>query len=51
LVFLVRIQLDDIIAEIGLLLKDSRSIRGRVLLGKALEALKEYKQANEKKLV
>ena len=47
----MRILLDDMIAELSRLIKDSKGIRNRVLLERALESLKEFKSLNEKKVV
>jgi hypothetical protein len=47
----MRIQLDDIISELGRLLKNNKGLRNKVLLERALDSLKEYKKLNEKKVV
>lgn len=47
----MRILLDDVIAEISRLIGDSKGIRDRVLLERALDLLNEYKKLNEKKMV
>mgnify|MGYP007123665247 CR=1 FL=1 len=47
----MRVLLDDVITEISRLIGDSKGIRDRVLLERALESLKEFKKFNEKKMV
>ncbi len=47
----MRLQLDEIIAELNALRKNTKSIRNRILLEKAISSLKEYKKLNEKKIV
>lgn len=47
----MRPQLDDIIAELSALMKTTESLRSKVLLERALLALKEYKTLNEKRLI
>ena len=47
----MRLQLDEIISEISLLLASNKSIRNKVLLERAIDSLKEYNRLNEKKMV
>ena len=47
----MRIQLDDMIAEIKKMIGGCKSIRNRVLLERALNSLSEFKRLNEKKIV
>ncbi|MCX6798539.1 MAG: hypothetical protein NTW59_00365 [Candidatus Diapherotrites archaeon] len=41
------LQLDEIIAELQRRVRDTKSLRNRVLLQQALEALSDYKKASE----
>ena len=45
----MRILIDDIIFELKLTLGETKGIRNKVLLKDALNSLKEFKKANEKK--
>jgi len=47
----MRVLMEDIIAELNRLLKDSKSPRNRVLLESSLHSLKEFKRINEKKIL
>ena len=44
----MRLLIDDIISDLKLKLGETKGIRNRVLLKDALNALKEFKKANEK---
>ena len=44
----MRLLIEDIVSELKLRLSETKGIRNKVLLKDALNALKEFKKANEK---
>lgn len=46
----MRLQIEDIVTELKLRLRETKGIRDKVLLKDAIKALTDFRKANEKKI-